>query len=65
MAASLGRENVEVLNPEPLATPACAIEIVSVTLDQFCRAQNVKPDVLKVDAEGAELLILRVKGNET
>src|SRR3989442_7232326 len=35
MAASLGRENVEVLNPEQPDTPTLKIEITSVTLDQF------------------------------
>lgn len=59
MAASLGRENVETLNPEKLNTPARKIDVNAVTLDQFCKDRNIKPDILKIDVEGAELLVLR------
>jgi len=50
VAASLGRENIEA--PLKVETP-------SVTLDRFCKVRSIKPDVLKVDVEGAELLVLR------
>src|SRR5262249_1753626 len=41
MAASMSRENVEVLNPERLARPAICHEAASVTLDQFCSERNI------------------------
>jgi FkbM family methyltransferase len=57
MAASLARENVESLNPEH-PNAAVKIETAAVTLDEYCRVRNIKPDLLKVDVEGAELLVL-------
>jgi hypothetical protein len=33
--------------------------VASITLDQFCKERNVKPDILKIDVEGAELHVLR------
>lgn len=59
MAASLSRENVEILNPEQLDRPASKIDITAVTLDQFCKDRHIKPDILKIDVEGAELLVLQ------
>ena len=59
MSASLARENVEVLSPQKFYTPSLKIETPSVTLDQFCKARNIKPDMVKIDVEGAELLVLR------
>ncbi|MBW8041935.1 MAG: FkbM family methyltransferase [Planctomycetes bacterium] len=59
MAASLGRENVEVLNPEYLDTPARKIDVTAITLDQFCMDRDIFPDILKIDVEGAELMVLR------
>ena len=58
MAASLNRKNVEVLNPERPPT-ALEVKVPSVTLDQFCRSRGVTLDVLKIDVEGAELLVLQ------
>jgi FkbM family methyltransferase len=58
MAASLSKENVEVLNvqrPEH-ATP---VEVPAVTLDDYCRARGLKPNVIKIDVEGAELRVLK------
>jgi len=58
MAASLSRENVERLNPE--RPPAAAeTKVPSVTLDQFCRTRKITLDLVKIDVEGAELLVLR------
>jgi len=58
MAASLSRQNVEVLNPERPAA-ATEIKVLSVTIDQFCKARLIGLDLLKIDVEGAELLVLR------
>ena len=59
MAASLNREILEVMAPEHLETPAERIDVPSVTLDSFCRSHEIKPAVIKMDVEGAELLVLR------
>lgn len=32
--------------------------IQTITLDTFCREASVKPDIVKIDVEGAELLVL-------
>ena len=36
-----------------------AIETSTITLDSFCETQRLRPDVIKIDVEGAELLVLR------
>jgi FkbM family methyltransferase len=63
MANSLSRANVESLNLARLTAPqpitAMAIEVPAVTLDDFCRARRVTPDVIKIDVEGAEWQVLR------
>ena len=35
------------------------IEVAATTLDQYCEAQGITPDWIKIDAEGAEAMILR------
>ncbi len=59
MSASLSRQNVELVSPERRDTPATLVHVPSVTLDQFCAKRNIWPDVVKIDAEGAELHVLR------
>lgn len=39
------------------------ISIQTISLDTFCRSNNVKPDFVKIDVEGAELLVLRGAAN--
>ncbi len=57
--ASLGRENPLMLSRSTLDQPIRELEVLSVTLDAFCDRSKVVPDVLKIDAEGAELRVLR------
>lgn len=62
MSASLGRDNLDVLSPQKLTDPsfeAREIEVRTVTADQFAAQRNSYPDVVKIDVEGAELLVLR------
>lgn len=59
MAASLGRANVDELSADRSRAPVRRIDVPSITLDQFCIDRGLKPDLLKIDAEGAELHILR------
>jgi len=35
------------------------IQVQTVTLDEFCQNRNVRPNVVKIDVEGAELIVLR------
>lgn len=58
MAASLGRANVEDLNPEH---PPLAREVIlpSTTVDEFCTEHDLTPTLLKIDVEGAELAVVR------
>ena len=35
------------------------VQVQTVTLDEFCKTGNLRPNVVKIDVEGAELLVLR------
>ncbi len=58
-AASLTRFNVEeAIKLEPPGGRVQKLDVPSVTVDTFCQAVNAKPDVMKIDAEGAEFKVL-------
>ena len=59
MAASVARANVEVLNPQVRDSPAKEVVVPSMTLDRFCRERNLRPDIMKIDVEGAEVSVLK------
>lgn len=59
MAASIARQNVEDLNPEQRTEPASELTVDSVTIDGLRAARDLRPDVIKIDVEGAELMVLR------
>jgi FkbM family methyltransferase len=35
------------------------VTVDTITIDEFCRRESVKPDLIKIDVEGAELAVLR------
>ena len=59
MAALISRQNVEDLNPERRSEPAREITVDSVTIDGLLASRNLRPAVIKIDVEGAELMVLR------
>lgn len=60
MAASMSKENVGVLNPErPDDMDIKKVETPAVMVDSFCKDRNIRPDIIKIDVEGAELRVLR------
>lgn len=59
MAASISRRNVEDLNPELRTEAASELTVDSVTIDGLRVARDLRPDVIKIDVEGAELMVLR------
>jgi FkbM family methyltransferase len=60
MAASLTRFNVEeaIKLESPQGARVQQLDVPSVTVDSFCRTINAKPDVMKLDVEGAEFKVL-------
>ncbi len=51
------RDHVPNLDPA-LHAAQKEIQVKTITIDGFCEAQNVTPDLIKIDVEGAELLVL-------
>jgi len=50
--------------PNPFASILCpsekkSVNLRSISLDSFCVNKKIKPKVIKIDVEGAELLVLR------
>jgi FkbM family methyltransferase len=63
MSASLGRSNVEELSPQRFNLPsakmvATELTVMSLSLDRFAASRKIRPNVMKIDVEGAELLVL-------
>jgi FkbM family methyltransferase len=56
--SSFGRANV-LLRPEWGDAAVTAIDVPVTTIDNFCRARRIAPDVIKIDVEGAEVMVLR------
>jgi FkbM family methyltransferase len=40
-------------------TQKSIMQVQTITVDAFCRRQNLHPDLVKIDVEGAELLVLQ------
>lgn len=43
----------------PLDDARTTVPVPVTTIDEFCRRENVTPDLIKIDVEGAELEVLR------
>lgn len=48
-----------IVRPSRLGRRYNEIEVESITLDDYCEAHGILPDWIKIDAEGAETLIIR------
>jgi FkbM family methyltransferase len=44
---------------EGLARQKSMIQVETLTLDEFCKMTNLRPNAVKIDVEGAELLVLQ------
>jgi len=55
---TFGREEVPNLLPA-VHKSLRAVEVETVSVDRFCSDVNVRPDLIKIDVEGAELLVLK------
>jgi FkbM family methyltransferase len=68
-ASSIYPPNEDFLKPFPLATQLLGVKgerrIEAVSLDHACRSEDVWPDYLKLDVEGAELQVLQGGANAT
>jgi FkbM family methyltransferase len=58
MASSLSRANTVDLNPER-PKQARSLTVPAITLDTYCQRNDIRPNVIKIDVEGAELLVLQ------
>ncbi len=47
-----------VVRPRPEGARRSEIEVRSTTLDDYCRSHGLRPDWIKIDAEGAEPLVV-------
>ena len=45
-------------SPFETAERSDLVHVPSLTIDEFCAQQNIRPDVIKIDVEGAELAVL-------
>ncbi len=52
---TIGNPNLPYVGSELKTT----IAVPLLTLDSFCSAESLRPDVVKIDVEGAELMVLR------
>lgn len=56
--SSLGRPNT-LIRPEWGEAAVASVEVPMVTLDSFCSSRGISPDAIKIDVEGAEVMVLR------
>jgi FkbM family methyltransferase len=54
-----GASGANALAPRNTDPTAATIEVETTTLDAFCEARRLRPDVVKIDVEGAELDVLK------
>jgi FkbM family methyltransferase len=54
-----GMDGANRLTTTGAAGGSALARVTTTTLDSFCRAAGLRPDVIKIDAEGAELDVLR------
>ncbi len=52
---TIGPDDTPYINP----AEKLVYEVASITLDRYCRDSGVIPDLVKIDVEGAELLVLQ------
>lgn len=54
-----GTSGANALEPPSTRASAPTIDVKTTTLDAFCEARRLRPDVVKIDVEGAELEVLK------
>jgi FkbM family methyltransferase len=52
-------ENLGTSSLTPLADGNRAFSVRAISIDDYCATENTLPDVIKIDVEGAEILVLR------
>ncbi len=55
----LGSGAATIVHPQAEARGTRALEVGSTTVDRYCEAHAISPDWVKIDAEGAEPLVVR------